>query len=61
MVLHLYASGMSKDVEPPKTFGQIMKNIKDKKGGDSDNWMADKKTLSGLGMKVKKGAPKKDK
>lgn len=53
MVIHLYASGMSEKVDPPKSFGQMMKSIKDKRNKDEDNWMANEDTLAGLGLKVK--------
>jgi hypothetical protein len=58
MVLHLYASGMSKEVEPPKSFGQMMKAIKDKKTEGAEQWFADENTLAGLGIKVKKSIRK---
>lgn len=65
MVLGLYAAGMSKEVEPPKTFGQMLKSIKTKQEQDETGWVADNDALAGVGLKVatkrRRKKPKKKK
>lgn len=53
LVMHLYAAGMSKEVKPPQTFGQMLKEQRGKKEKSEGIWFADDRKLGGLGIKVK--------
>jgi len=61
LVMHLYAAGMSKEVQPPKTFGQNLLEMRTKKDKKSEKWFADDNVIAGLGMRTKVQKPVKKK
>lgn len=57
LVMHLYAAGMSKEVQPPKVFEEMIKESRKKKVEETKVWFADASKLTGFGIAAKK--PKK--
>ncbi len=54
LVLHLYASSMSKEVPPPKVFEEMMNDARAERESKSKNWFGDDTKLSTFGISVKK-------
>lgn len=57
MVMHMYAAGMSKEVRPPKSFGEMIKEsryVKKKEKETPRKEFIDDNRLSSLGIAVRK-------
>lgn len=60
LVMHLYAASMSKEVKPPLSFGEMIKQQRVKKEEPQGMiWFSDDNKLNGFGIKVKTPKPKK--